>query len=99
ALEEVAAEIVDGARPGTTLIDMSTVSVSASERVAGRAERANVHFVRSPVSGNPGVVESGNLTLIVSGPEQVVDELRPLLDALGSKLLYVGGGERARMAK
>lgn len=99
ALEEVADAILGGARPGTTLIDMSTVSVSASERVAGRAEGAGVHYVRSPVSGNPGVVESGNLTLIVSGPERVVDEMRPLLDALGSKLLYVGEGERARMAK
>jgi 3-hydroxyisobutyrate dehydrogenase-like beta-hydroxyacid dehydrogenase len=99
ALEEVAGEILGGARPGTTLIDMSTVSVSASERVAGSADLAGVRYVRSPVSGNPGVVESGNLTLIVSGPEQVVGEVRPLLDALGSKVLYVGAGERARMAK
>jgi 3-hydroxyisobutyrate dehydrogenase-like beta-hydroxyacid dehydrogenase len=99
ALEQVAGEILEGARVGTTLIDMSTVSVSASERVAAKAEDAGVHYVRSPVSGNPGVVVSGNLTLIVSGPEDVVAEVRPLLDALGSKLLYVGEGERARMAK
>jgi 3-hydroxyisobutyrate dehydrogenase-like beta-hydroxyacid dehydrogenase len=99
ALEEVASEVLEGAAPGTTLIDMSTVSVSASERVAGTAERAGVDYLRSPVSGNPGVVESGNLTMIVSGREQVVAQVRPLLDALGSKLLYVGEGERARMAK
>jgi 3-hydroxyisobutyrate dehydrogenase-like beta-hydroxyacid dehydrogenase len=99
ALEQVAGEILHGARTETTLIDMSTVSVSASERVAAEAEGAGVHFVRSPVSGNPGVVASGSLTLIVSGPEEVVARVRPLLDALGSKLLYVGEGERARTAK
>ena len=80
ALEQVAGEILEGARAGTTLIDMSTVSVSASERVAAKAEDAGVHYVRSPVSGNPGVVVSGNLTLIVSGPEDVVAQVRPLLE-------------------
>jgi 3-hydroxyisobutyrate dehydrogenase-like beta-hydroxyacid dehydrogenase len=99
ALEEVAGEILRGAESGTTLIDMSTISVSASERVAAEAERSGVSYVRSPVSGNPGVVVSGNLTLIVSGTEEVVARVRPLLEALGSKLLYVGEGERARMAK
>ena len=99
SLEQVAGEILGGARTGTTLVDMSTVSVSASERVAGAAGRAGVDYVRSPVSGNPGVVVSGNLTMIVSGPERVVGEVRPLLEAIGSKLLYVGEGERARMAK
>jgi 3-hydroxyisobutyrate dehydrogenase-like beta-hydroxyacid dehydrogenase len=85
--------------PGTVLIDMSTVSVGVSERVAERATETGVEYLRAPVSGNPGVVRGGTLTIIVSGPEQVALELDPLLRALGPKVLYVGERERARVAK
>jgi 3-hydroxyisobutyrate dehydrogenase len=99
ALEEVAAEILGSARPGTTLVDMSTVSVAASERVAERAAAAGVEFLRAPVSGNPSVVRAGNLTVIVSGPEQAARRLEPVLQAIGPKVLYVGEDERARVVK
>jgi 3-hydroxyisobutyrate dehydrogenase-like beta-hydroxyacid dehydrogenase len=89
------------ARPGlgTVLVDMSTVSVGVSERVADRAAATGVEYLRAPVSGNPGVVRGGTLTIIVSGPEQVARELDPLLRAIGPKVLYVGEDERARVAK
>lgn len=99
ALAEVATEILAAARPGTTLVDMSTVSVRASERLADRAAAAGVEYVRAPVSGNPSVVRAGNLTVIVSGPEQVAGDLDPLLRVIGPKVLYVGEGERARVVK
>jgi 3-hydroxyisobutyrate dehydrogenase len=99
ALEAVAPEVLAGARPGTTLVDMSTVSVAASERVAERAAAAGVDFLRSPVSGNPGVVRGGTLTLVVSGPEETARRLDGLLRAIGPKVFYVGEGERARVVK
>jgi 3-hydroxyisobutyrate dehydrogenase-like beta-hydroxyacid dehydrogenase len=99
ALEEVVADILAGARSGTTLVDMSTVSVSASERVAERASAAEVEYLRAPVSGNPSVVRAGNLTVIASGPEDVARRLEPLLQAIGPKVFYVGEGEKARVVK
>jgi 3-hydroxyisobutyrate dehydrogenase-like beta-hydroxyacid dehydrogenase len=91
--------VLAGARPGTTLIDMSTVSVAVSERVAAAADAAGVAFLRAPVSGNPVVVRSGNLTIIVSGPQETADALDGLLRAIGPKVFYVGEGERARVVK
>jgi len=99
ALDAVAPDVLAGARPGTTLIDMSTVSVAASERIAERASDAGVAFLRSPVSGNPTVVRGGTLTLVVSGPEDAARRLDPLLRAVGPKVFYVGEGERARVVK
>jgi 3-hydroxyisobutyrate dehydrogenase-like beta-hydroxyacid dehydrogenase len=99
ALEAVAADVLTGAAPGTTLVDMSTVSVAASERVAEHAAKAGVAFLRSPVSGNPGVVRSGTLTLVVSGPGDVAQRLDALLRTIGPKVFYVGEGERARVVK
>ena len=53
ALEAVAAGILGAARPGTVLVDTSTVSPAASARVASQAEAASVPYLRAPVSGNP----------------------------------------------
>lgn len=102
ALEEIVSApdgILAGARPGTILVDMSTVSVAASSRVAAAADRAGVHFLRAPVSGNPSVVRAGNLTFIVSGPEEPFERAEPLLRAIGPNVYRVGDAEQARVVK
>jgi 3-hydroxyisobutyrate dehydrogenase-like beta-hydroxyacid dehydrogenase len=99
ALTAVAIGALAAADPGTTLIDMSTVSTGASELVAAAAERAGVGYLRAPVSGNPVVVRSGQLMIVVSGPRDVADRAEPLLRAIGPTVHYVGEGERARVVK
>ena len=99
ALEEVAERVAGEARPGTVLVDLSTVSPAASARVASRAEAASMAYVRAPVSGNPTVVRAGNLSFIVSGPRHAVERVEPVLLAIGPTIHYVGEGERARTVK
>jgi len=91
--------ILAGAAAGSTLVDLSTVSPSVSRRVASAAAPAGVDYLRAPVSGNPGVVRAGGLTIIVSGPRAVFDELRGLLTAIGPNLFHVGEGDEARIVK
>jgi 3-hydroxyisobutyrate dehydrogenase-like beta-hydroxyacid dehydrogenase len=91
--------VLSGARPGTTLVETSTVSVASSERVADAAAAAGVGYLRAPVSGNPVAVRGGTLTIVVSGPEKAFAEVEPLLRAVGPKVLYVGDGEQARVVK
>jgi 3-hydroxyisobutyrate dehydrogenase-like beta-hydroxyacid dehydrogenase len=99
AFESVAERVVAAARPGTVLVDLSTVSPEASARVATLAENASVAYVRAPVSGNPSVVRAGNLSLIVSGPSETVEGVEPVLLAIGPTLHVVGDGEQARVVK
>ena len=99
ALEAVAALVAAAARPGTVLVDMSTVSPGASSRVASLAERVSLLYLRAPVSGNPAVVRAGSLTFIVSGPRGALDRVEPVLRAVGPKIHYVGEGEQARIVK
>jgi 3-hydroxyisobutyrate dehydrogenase-like beta-hydroxyacid dehydrogenase len=91
--------ILAGARHGTSLVDMSTISVDASEHVAGRAAQAGVGYLRAPVSGSPVIVRGGTLTIMVSGSEDLAADLRPLLEAIGPTVLYVGQEEAARVTK
>jgi 3-hydroxyisobutyrate dehydrogenase-like beta-hydroxyacid dehydrogenase len=99
ALEAVATEALAAARPGTVLVDMSTVSPAASARVASRADAASVAYLRAPVSGNPSVVRAGNLSFIVSGSRETLERVEPVLRAIGPTIQHVGDGEQARIVK
>ncbi|HKG42931.1 MAG TPA: NAD(P)-dependent oxidoreductase [Gaiellaceae bacterium] len=99
AFEAVAAEAVAAARPGTTLVDLSTVSPAASARVASLAEAASVDYLRAPVSGNPTVVRAGNLSLIVSGPREALERVEDVIRVIGPTVHHVGDGEQARVVK
>ena len=99
AFEEVAGRVIAAARPGTVLVDVSTVSPTASARVASLAEAASVAYLRAPVSGNPSVVRAGNLSFIVSGPRDVLEDVEPVIRAIGPTVHHVGDGEQARIVK
>jgi len=99
ALDEVAAALLAVAKPGTVLVDTSTVSPAVSARVAERAEKATVAYTRAPVSGNPTVVRAGNLSFIVSGPSETLDGVEPILLAIGPTVYRVGDAEEARVVK
>ena len=99
ALEAVAAAVAGAARPGTVLVDLSTVSPAASARVAALAEQASLLYLRAPVSGNPSVVRAGDLTFIVSGPREALERAEPILLAIGRAIHEVGEAEQARVVK
>jgi 3-hydroxyisobutyrate dehydrogenase-like beta-hydroxyacid dehydrogenase len=85
--------------PPPVVVDMSTIDVPASERVAARAAERGVAYLRAPVSGNPGVVAAGNLTILVSGDAGALARVRPVLEAIGPTVLHLGEGEQARVMK
>jgi 3-hydroxyisobutyrate dehydrogenase-like beta-hydroxyacid dehydrogenase len=99
AFEAVAGDVVAAARPGTILVDLSTVSPGASARVASTAAAASVEYLRAPVSGNPTVVRAGNLSVIVSGPREALERVEEVIRAIGPTVHHVGDGEQARVVK
>jgi 3-hydroxyisobutyrate dehydrogenase-like beta-hydroxyacid dehydrogenase len=99
AFESVAERVIAAARPGTVLVDLSTVSPAASARVAALAKDASVAYLRAPVSGNPTVVRAGNLTFIVSGDPETLEHVESVLRAIGPTVHHVGDGEQSRIVK
>jgi 3-hydroxyisobutyrate dehydrogenase len=86
------------AAPGV-VVDSSTVSIEASARVRAVVEAAGAQFIAAPVSGNPKVIAAGKLTVAASGPRDAFESVRPLLEAWGRGVTYVGEGEAARLVK
>jgi 3-hydroxyisobutyrate dehydrogenase len=88
----------EGAAP-EVLIDSTTISAEVSAEVRASGERVGTSLLAAPVSGNPGVVTAGKLTLVCSGPRDAYKIAQPYLDVLGAGTTYVGEGDAARLAK
>jgi 3-hydroxyisobutyrate dehydrogenase len=81
------------------VIDLSTVSVEASQQVRHGLAARGTQFIAAPVMGNPRVAAAGRLTFAVSGSADAAREVQPYLDLLGAGASYVGDGEIARTVK
>ena len=81
------------------IVDSSTVSPEASAEVRAQTDARGVALLAAPVSGNPSVVDAGKLTLVVSGPAEAWEAVRPYLELFGAGATYVGEGDVARLVK
>jgi len=82
--------VLAGARPGTVVIDMSTVSPRTSRRLHETARSNGVSVLDAPVSGSTVQAEQGQLVIFVGGEEDVYQKCQPILSVLGSKTFYLG---------
>jgi 3-hydroxyisobutyrate dehydrogenase len=83
----------------SVIVDCSTVSTETSEAMRDAAGARGTQFLAAPVSGNARVVESGMLSLVVSGSEETYQQVAPFLRCMGRSATYVGEGEAARLVK
>ncbi len=92
--------VVHGARAGSEIVDMSTISPIASRRFAERLSAAGFHFVDAPMSGGPVRAAEGTLTIMVGGAPEDVARVEPILRAMGTPthLGAVGMGETVKLA-
>jgi len=72
------------------LIDMSTVSPSASRALASKVREKGADMVDAPVSGSVITLQEGKLSVMVAGRRETFDRVKPLLQDIGPKVTYVG---------
>lgn len=85
--------------PGKIYIDMSTISPAASKKLAEQVAATGAHMLDSPVSGSVITLEQGNLSLMVGGEKAIVEQVKPILLAIGPKITYVGTNGQAVLMK
>jgi 3-hydroxyisobutyrate dehydrogenase-like beta-hydroxyacid dehydrogenase len=78
------------ARPGTTFIEMSTISPRTSERLHQAGKPGSIEVLDAPVSGSTPQAEAGQLVIIVGGNECVYLKCLPILQVLGNHTFYMG---------
>ena len=82
--------VVDGAEPGSLLIEMSTISPRTARNVASRLAERGISMLDAPVSGGPSGARDGALTIMIGGDADDVERARDILHALGEKIVHVG---------
>jgi 3-hydroxyisobutyrate dehydrogenase-like beta-hydroxyacid dehydrogenase len=82
--------VLHGLRPAAVLIDMSTIAPAVSREVAAAVAARGAHMLDAPVSGSTGVAEQGQLSIMIGGDAAVIDRVRDVLLAMGSRLTHVG---------
>lgn len=93
ALEEVMYGhdgVFAGTKPGTILIEMSTVSPNTSRRLFEEAKNRGVSMIDASVSGSVPQVEQGSLVIFVGGEEEIYRRCKPILNVLGHEVFYIG---------
>jgi 2-hydroxy-3-oxopropionate reductase len=92
---------LEGAKPGSTVMDMSSVNPLVSQRISARCAAKRVRFLDAPVSGGEPKAVDGTLAIMVGGEESVFREVEPVLQAMGSTVTLtgpVGAGNFAKLA-
>lgn len=91
--------IVAAVKPGTLLIDSSTIDVDSARKAHALATARGAVAVDAPVSGGVGGAAAGTLTFMVGGEPAAFDAARPILEAMGKKIVHCGGAGAGQAAK
>ena len=80
-----------GAKNGDIFIDMSTISPIATVEISKELAKKGVEMLDGPVSGGVIGANNGTLSIMVGGKEQIYNECKPILEAMGKTITYIGG--------
>ena len=84
------AGVLEGARAGSTIIDMSSISPLVAQKVGAACAAKGVRFLDAPVSGGEPKAVDGSLAIMVGGEETAFQEVAPILQCMGSSVTLVG---------
>jgi len=93
--------ILEGLKPGSVVVDMSTIDPEMGKKMANLIEAKGSNFVDAPVTGGVGGAEAGTLSILVGGNAEVFERALPVLNVLGGDVSHmgpVGSGHTTKIA-
>jgi 2-hydroxy-3-oxopropionate reductase len=91
--------VAAGLSPGKIVIDMSSISPIATKEFAQRINALGCDYLDAPVSGGEVGAKAASLTIMVGGPEQAFDKVKPLFELMGKNITLVGGNGDGQTTK
>jgi 3-hydroxyisobutyrate dehydrogenase-like beta-hydroxyacid dehydrogenase len=82
--------LLAGLRPGSILIDTSTIGSAAAVELAASVSELGAHWIDAPVSGSTALAEKGELTLMLGGEASVIERAAPVFDAISRQRFHLG---------
>jgi 3-hydroxyisobutyrate dehydrogenase-like beta-hydroxyacid dehydrogenase len=91
--------IIQGAKPGTVVVDASTIGPSDSRRIGSVLKTKGVDFLDAPCTGSTPGAQGGTLTFMIGGDEAIFEKVKPNFEPMGKRLYYCGGPGMGLQAK
>jgi 3-hydroxyisobutyrate dehydrogenase len=91
--------ILEAAVSGSVVIDMSTISPSATQDMARALEEKGVDMLDAPVSGGDAGAIAGTLSIMVGGKQSVFDRCLPVFEGMGKNINLIGGNGAGQLTK
>ena len=82
--------VAEGIKPGTIVIDMSSIAPAASQEVGAALKAKGAHFLDAPVSGGEPKAIDGSLAIMVGGDREIFEKVKPILEKMGASVVLVG---------
>ncbi|SDI24867.1 2-hydroxy-3-oxopropionate reductase [Propionivibrio dicarboxylicus] len=83
--------VLEGAKPGTILVDMSSIAPAAAQEICEAAHDKGVVMLDAPVSGGEPKAIDGTLAIMVGGDARAFETVKPILEKMGSSAVLLGG--------
>lgn len=91
--------VIEGARPGTVVVDASTISPKQSRKIGKSLKAQGVDFLDAPCTGSTPGAEGGTLTFMVGGDPVIFEKVKPLFEPMGKRVYYCGRAGLGLQAK
>lgn len=91
--------IIEGTHPGLIFVDNSTIKPAAARRISAVLTGKGVKCLDAPVSGGDVGARQGTLAIMVGGPVEALDQVRPVFAAMGKTITHVGDSGAGQIAK
>ena len=91
--------LIHGVRPGSVVVDMSTISPAAARAFAAELKRRGADMLDAPVSGGEIGAINATLSIMVGGQPDVFARVKPFFDAMGKNIVHVGDHGAGQVAK
>jgi len=83
--------VAEGLKSGSIVVDMSSISPIATKEFAKRLTAIGVKMLDAPVSGGQVGAENATLSIMVGGPPEVFNEVKPYFELMGKNIVHIGG--------
>ena len=91
--------VADGAKPGSVVVDMSTISPTATRTFAAKLKARGIDMLDAPVSGGEIGAINATLSIMVGGKPEVFERVKPVFEAMGKNIVRVGDSGAGQVAK
>jgi 2-hydroxy-3-oxopropionate reductase len=82
--------VAEGLKPGSIVVDMSSISPIATKEFAKRLAAMGVKMLDAPVSGGQVGAENATLSIMVGGPVEVFNQIKPYFERMGKNIVHIG---------